>query len=342
VGGALFFSTLNFIGARESAAVQVSVTVGKVLLSVVFILIGLAGGRVANWTPLFEPAAAPLSGVAAVLVMVPAWFCGFNALPQVLDEAEHRPSAAAIARLMAAVIVLTTLFYIGVITATAAAAPRALLRGADLPVVAAIEAVAGPPGGRIVLIAGVVALLSAWNAAMFAASRLLYALGRAGALPRILSDVHPKHGTPRVAVLFVGIVALSGGLMGRAFIEPLVRMGAIGFAVAFVATCVCSLMLRRASTHLRGSLPTIAAVTTTSVANTCRVPPLRGSLLTLAAVTGTLAISGVILLSLYRMFAVPTGWPAEATALAGWVVLGLALWVFANRERTRLAAPTES
>jgi hypothetical protein len=52
-------------------------------------------------------------------------------------------------------------------------------------------------------------------------------------------------------------------------------------------------------------------------------------------VTGAVAISCVILLSLYRMFADHTGWSAEATALVGWVLMGIVLWVFANRERVR-------
>src|SRR5690606_35479705 len=152
-------------------------TVGKVALSFAFIVLGLAGGAGENLPPAVEPEGAPWTGVAAVLVVVPAWFCGFNALPQALGDAESRVSFKQLAFLLGAVIAVTTLFYVAVIIATAAAAPRALLAQSELPVVAAIESVAGPWGARIVLVTGVVALLSAWNAALFAASRLLHALG---------------------------------------------------------------------------------------------------------------------------------------------------------------------
>lgn len=313
--GALFFTVVNFFGARESARVQVAVTAGKVGLSFAFILVGFAGGDPGNLAPAFEPAAAPWQGVLAVLVIVPAWFCGFNALPQALEEAETRPTRAQLARLLGGVIALTTLFYIAVILATSAAAPRAMLVGADLPVVAAIEAVAGPWGGRIVLITGVVALLSAWNAAMFAASRLIHTLGRDGALPHWLARVHPRYGTPSAAVIFVGLVALGGGLMGRAFIEPLIQMGAIGFAVGFIATCLACLALK----------PTPEAPRTPFAAA--------------AGGIGALALTAVVALSLWNIFGGGFAGSAEAKALAGWVGAGALLWLLAKSAPKTARAP---
>lgn len=308
-GGALFFTAINYFGARESGRVQVIVTVAKVGLSLAFVAIGLARGDVANWAPAFEPASAPWEGVAGVLIVVPAWFCGFNALPQALEEAKSRPSRVMLARLLGGVIVLTTLFYAGVIAATAAAAPRGLLVGAELPVVAAIEAVAGVWGGRIVMITGVIALLSAWNAAMFAASRLLHTLGRDGVAPVGLARVHPRYGTPHQAVLFVGVVALAGGLMGRAFIEPLIQIGAIGFAVAFIATCMVSLTLK--NERLAG-----------------------GALITAAAWIGALALAAVVAFSVFSLFSGKAAvWRAEAFALAGWTLIGCAFWIVAHLRR---------
>ncbi len=309
IGGALFFTAINHFGARESARVQVAVTVGKVLLSFGFVAIGFWGGAPANLEPAFLPAETPWHGVLAVLVMVPAWFCGFNALPQALGEARERPAARALAALLGMVILLTTLFYVSVITATAFAAPRGVLDGAELPVVAAMEAVAGPWGGRIVLVAGVVALLSAWNAAMFAASRLLYALARDGALPAALARVHPKNGTPSIAVVFVGVIALLGGLMGRAFIEPLVQIGSMGFAVAFIGACLSSLALRRG---VGGS----------------RFP-------VFAAWVGALALGGVATYSAWTILANVGERLPEAAALALWAGLGAVLWAFARTWKER-------
>src|SRR5690606_7071043 len=171
----------------------------------------------------------------------------------------------------------------------------------------------GPWGARIVLVTGVVALLSAWNAALFAASRLLHALGADGALPRWFAKVHPRHGTPANAILFVGLVALAGGLMGRAFIEPLIQMGALGFAAAFIAASLaCFAMSARA-----GGAPLLRA----------------------AALVGALCLGGVVMLSLVSIFGRSGGAGAEGVALASWVLLGFALWLLAGFGRRRAAEP---
>lgn len=302
-GGALLFTAVNYAGAHESGQVQVLVTALKIGLSVVFIAMGLGLGDSANLAPAFEPTDAPWRGVLAVLLIVPAWFCGFNALPQALDEAKTRPSRATLSALLILVIVLTGLFYVAVIAATAAAAPREALVNSELPVVTAIEAVAGPWGGRIVLVTGVVALLSAWNAAMFAASRLLFTLARDGSAPAFLARVHPTHGTPSNAVVLVGAIALAGGLMGRAFIEPLIQMGAIGFAAAFVSTCLVALSLRG-----------------------------TGGFIRLAGLVGAVALGGIIILSVTDM--VQRNAVAEMAALGGWIALGCAFWIVARLGRT--------
>lgn len=316
-GGAAFFTILNVLGARESARVQVAVTVGKMALCFAFVLLGLLGGHAANWVPAFEPTGRAWQGMAGVLIVVPAWFCGFNALPQALREAERRPTTGEVARLLAGVIALTALFYIAVIGATAAAAPRAALQAAELPVVTAIEVVAGPWGGRIVLATAILALLSAWNAALFAASRLVHAFAEGGALWGALARVHPRFGTPTAAVMFVGVIALAGGLMGRGFIDPLIRLGGIGFAIAFASTCATSLRL-----HWVARAPGDRRVVG-------------------AAIAGGLLLCGVIGLWLHALFAPRAGWPAEATALIGWAGIGALLWKLgARRRRGARAAST--
>ena len=161
------------------------------------------------------------------------------------------------------------------------------------------------------LVAGVVALLSAWNAAMFAASRLLYALAQDGALPSPLARVHPKNGTPSNAVVFVGVIALLGGLMGRAFIEPLVQIGAMGFAVAFIGACLSSLALRRG-------------------ADARRFP-------VFAAWAGALALGGVATYSAWTILANVDERLPEAAALALWAGLGAAMWIFARTRKGRVS-----
>ena len=64
-------------------------------------------------------------------------------------------------------------------------------------------------GGRWLYIVCAVATALAWGiftalAAQTAVSRILFAMGRAGGLPKPLAKIHPKYHTPYVASLFVG------------------------------------------------------------------------------------------------------------------------------------------
>ncbi|MFR1639007.1 MAG: APC family permease [Eggerthellaceae bacterium] len=68
-------------------------------------------------------------------------------------------------------------------------------------------------GGRWLYIVCAVATALAWGiftalAAQTAVSRILFAMGRAGGLPKPLAKIHPKYHTPYVASLFVGALTL--------------------------------------------------------------------------------------------------------------------------------------
>lgn len=69
----------------------------------------------------------------------------------------------------------------------------------------AVETVFGGAAGRLVAAAILVSIFSAANATVLTASRVVYAMARDGLFFRRLADVHPKFGTPALA-----IAALSG------------------------------------------------------------------------------------------------------------------------------------
>src|SRR5258706_15853342 len=107
--------------------------------------------------------------------------------------------------------------------------PRLVTR--DLLVVGAFEIAFGSPLlGKVVLIAALFGILSVWNPLLLSASRLLFALGRARVVTPRFGQVHPRFGTPSVAVVFVAVVASAGVLLGRSALLPIVNVGAIAMA----------------------------------------------------------------------------------------------------------------
>lgn len=155
-----------------------------------------------------------------------------------------------------------------------------------------------------------VALVQAFNANMIASSRLLFAMGRRNLLAPKLGYVHPVNQTPSRAVIAVGVATAAAMLLGEAGLIPILEVGAVASAVAWMAAC--------ASYY-------------------CMKPRLSGRL---AAVFGLLVTSLMVLVKVVPI--VPGHFTHhEWIALAIWAVLGLMIRVPGEQQRQKkLSEPT--
>lgn len=280
--GAALFTWLNIRGARESARLQLVVTIAKLGLAAGFLALALAFGSSANLAPIVAPDGAGLTGFVAVLVTIPAWFCGFNAIPLALAEARRSPSPRHYLVMVGAVVAITAMFYMAVIAATAFAAPRPRLSDATLPVVEAVRATGGSAGVWMLLITGAVALISAWNAATFASARLLFNLARRGQIAGPFATVGSA-GSPVGALVATGLFTALVGLTGLGLLGPLIQLGALGFGMAFLATGLATLRAPRpggwrTGLHGLGALAA-AAIVTSSLASLAAGGPATWSMI---------------------------------------------------------------
>lgn len=116
--------------------------------------------------------------------------------------------------------------------------PFATIQTASLPLGELAAALAGPPGRRLVLALGVVAMLGVLNSVLLMATRVLFALGRAGQLPAGLARVHAG-GTPRralaVATALTLALLLSGTVAALEAVTAVLFVGyyVVGFAALF-------------------------------------------------------------------------------------------------------------
>src|SRR5262249_34190917 len=88
VGGTAYLGILNYRGARSAARFQDLATFALILFSAPFMVVGLARGQTANLDPVFRMDGGAVSwrGIAAVFVMTPFFYAGFNIVPQALEE----------------------------------------------------------------------------------------------------------------------------------------------------------------------------------------------------------------------------------------------------------------
>jgi amino acid transporter len=156
---------------------------------------------------------------------------------------------------------------------------------------------------QVIIAAALLSLLKVFNGNFVAATRLMYALGRRGLVLPALAHVHPRHGTPAVAILLLGGLTAAGSLLGDAVLVPITDVGSLAVAVGWLSACVAALVrLRRAG------------------APGGRVAPLAGALVSL----------GIIAMKLVP--GVPGSFGrVEWIALAAWLALGAAFWLGRRR-----------
>ena len=246
--GMLLIAAVNIRGAKQASIFQARLVYGLLAVSILFAAFAFTRGDVANLKPYFmkTDAGAFLPGILAVLVTAPFWFSGFDVIPQAMGEKAGSASLQRIPLVMALAIGVAALFYCMVIFAASISLERSALLAADLPTADAIAAALGSDlGGKLVLFAGLLGLISSWNAFTYGASRVLFALGRAAIIFPAFGRVHPSRQTPTNAIVFLSLLGVIGAFFGRGAVGPVIDTGALGFACVFFIVCLCAIRYRR-------------------------------------------------------------------------------------------------
>ncbi len=302
LGLVLFLTAVNYRGVRHSAWVQTSFTFGLLAVFVVFSVLGLLRGRADNLAPPFAHADQALPAalsVFLVLQIAPYFMAGFETVARCAEErhadfAEHRFVAITVTALAAG-----TFFYASVILVVALLHPwQELAREPSATLVAFRRAFGSELLVNLILFGAILSLIKVFNGCLLGASRLLFAMGRAGMVPAVLGDVHHRYHTPRTAIVLVGVLAAGGCFLGKAVLVPISEVGSFAYAVGWLAACLAFLGGVGQGSHLeRWGLGLIGATVCVLMLGMKLVPGVPGSF---------------------------NRW--EYAALLGWVVLGAVLW----------------
>lgn len=310
---------INYRGARSTTRFQDLFTAILLAASAAFIAGGLYFGDTDNLHSLFVKSDVPADwayiGILTVLISTPFWYTGFDTIPQAMGELRTTAALRLVPRVITLSIFAALIFYCLIILTAAMSMPRDELLGAELPVAAAIEAsMQSHFFGKLVLFAGLCGLITTWNAVFFAATRLLYALGRGQMIPPAFARVHRKFGSPAVAVIFVGLVGGLTSLLGRSAILVIANASSTLLSLLFFLICIGVVRLRK-------TLP--------AHPRPYRVP--AGNAL---PYLGAAAALGMLLLSLYEPLRDSEGGiPVVWVMLLIWAILGTGFWFAASGYR---------
>ena len=261
---------LNWRGIQASARFLKGTTFLFLAFVLVFALAGAKHGALSNLSPLFSRA--PLISIFLVWQVVPWIMAGFESVVKCVEEAtpDFRERDYSVA--ITLTIVVSAAFYCFVIAAVAYVAPWQTLNHNDpFPTALAFErAVRARWIVDLIMASALVAVLKTFNGNMVASSRLLFAMGRMNLLERRMAHVHAVNQTPSTAVMAVGLATVVAIFLGEALLIPILEVGAIAAAVAWMAACASYYRMRPA---LAGRAAAMVGLAVTSLMILAKIVP---------------------------------------------------------------------
>ena len=228
---------LNYRGVQASARLGKTTTFTFLTLVIIFAVAGAKHGSASNLYPLFSHR--PLLSILLVWQVVPWLVSGFESVGKCAEEASPNFKGRDFSVAILLTIFAGLTFFWVVISAVSYVAPwQSLNSNQQFPTAVAFER-ALHAHWIVVLIMGsaLVALVQAFNANMVASSRLLFAMSRRNLLNPRMSRVHPVNRTPYPAIIFVGVATALSIFLGEALLVPILEVGAVAVAVAWMAAC---------------------------------------------------------------------------------------------------------
>jgi basic amino acid/polyamine antiporter, APA family len=219
LGMIVLLAILNIRGTRESAHVQDWATAIKiaaiVIMSVGLLAVSAHAPAVARGAPSpADPANRPnlLTGIGvatvAVLWAYEGWTYVTFSAGEALDPQRTFPRGIAIGTA-----ILVVLYLMANIGYLAMLGPAAVAKS-DRVASEAVRVAFGPMAGRAIAVVVLLSMFSALNAILLTAPRVFYAMARDGLFFRKLAEVHPRLGTPAIAIaataLWSMVLAASG------------------------------------------------------------------------------------------------------------------------------------
>jgi len=246
----LALTGLLVLGIRESARVNTTIVLIKLVVLTLFIAVGVHYVNTANLHPFIPPNTGTFGSFGWSAIVRGAGiiffaYIGFDAVSTASQEAKNPGRDIPIGILVS--LAICTLLYIAVGLVMTGLIPYPRLNVAS-PLALAVETTGVKWLPPIVNIGAICGIASVILVNMLAQSRIFYSMSRDGLLPPLFARLHPRFRTPHVTTTITGlVVAVASGLFPISVLGQLVSMGTL---LAFAIVCTGVLILRKTEPNL--------------------------------------------------------------------------------------------
>jgi ethanolamine permease len=257
VGAYVVFMGLNVAGMRIAASFELAVALIAIFELLVFMGVMAPSFSAANflkggWSGADTFSLGSVSGIVAAIPFAIWFFLAIEGVSMAAEEAKtpHRSIPIAYIGGILTLVVLA----MGVMVFTGGSGDWTLLSNINDPLPQAMKKVVGEDSGWLHMLVwlGLFGLVASFHGIIIGYSRQIFALSRAGYLPQVLGRIHPKLGTPHVAIVAgggIGIAAIFSDQLvqigGQSLTANIVTMSVFGAIVMYIVSMVSLFKLRR-------------------------------------------------------------------------------------------------
>jgi APA family basic amino acid/polyamine antiporter len=196
----LGFTALNFVGIRQSAMLNNVLVVIKLAVLAFFVVLGSMHVNAVNFLP-FQPFSSGVLFGAYFIFFAYAGFARATIIAEEVKDAKRN-----VPRAVGLSLAISTIVYILVGIVAVGLVGSSSLAASNSPLTYAIGATGSSIAMQIVSVGGLVATASVLLTGILGVSRMAFSMARRDDLPRELTVVHARFGTPYVSIWIIGVV----------------------------------------------------------------------------------------------------------------------------------------
>lgn len=262
VGAYIIFMALNLIGVSIAATFELCVTILAIFELLVFMGVVSPGFSVANfvangWAGSNEFSGTALSGIFAAIPFAIWFFLAIEGAAMAAEEAKDPKKTIPVA-FIAGILTLVVLA-MGVMVFAGGAGDWTKLANINDPLPQAMKMIVGDSSGWLHMLVwlGLFGLIASFHGIIMGYSRQIFALARAGFLPKPLAAVNSRFQTPHWAILAGGVIGIlaifSDNLIvigGQPLTANIVTMAVFGAIVMYIVSMAALFKLRKTEPNL--------------------------------------------------------------------------------------------
>lgn len=300
---------LNFLGVAIAARVQTLLMLGLLAVFAIFVASGAPQLKPELFVEAMGGGWAPILAALPLMIQL---FLGIETATEVGEEVKDSKRIVPLG--LALGLLLTVVVYLSITFTALSLVGAQALASSEAPLLDAAKISLGNWAVPLIVTAAGLSLTKSMNAIFLVFSRFLYAMGNSGVLPAALGRVHPKFGTPHVAII-VAFIASSAALLLPSSLLFLLLAVNIPTMMKYLGTCLAAFSIAQGHPDVHAQAR------------------LRFSKTTVKVLAGLGGIAAIVIASL----GFGTDWRPYAL-LAGWLTVGFIYYAFTGRQRAAALA----